>query len=370
VGDAIADGYDEVDDDEVQDAVEHSEAVEMKHPSPLRKRVSLPADADEEKEAAMLAKVMAKMDKPEKFSGETEPEREEVDSWVDEATAWLNSQFRPLDGYYPEAEWEMALSLLKGTAKRYMKMAKASDPSQTWETLKGGFIEFIRGGQESRTLWMVKMDKLVYGSGKCKDLLALEKEFEQLRIKLYPTSSTDKAMNAVVGRLYGQAIERGDLDLYREMQRILMTLPLQPHEEPSLSHWKNAAVKAAQIQKINTVSSQRRGGRYGNQPHWRQDTRTPGATVNEVSEDVEEDGDADDPGAAAVQQMQGRKGPNRNFKPPVRVLTDEQYRKVMEKGLCLQCYQPGHRIRDTACKEKGQKRRKPTAEELKVILKE
>ena len=44
-------------------------------------------------------------------------------------------------------------------------------------------------------------------------------------------------------------------------------------------------------------------------------------------------------------------------------VTDEEYQQVMAKGLCLQCYKTGHRIKD--CKEKGQKRRKPTAEELK-----
>jgi hypothetical protein len=39
----------------------------------------------------------------------------------------------------------------------------------------------------------------------------------------------------------------------------------------------------------------------------------------------------------------------------------------MDKGLCLQCYKPGHCRGDAACKEKGKERRKPTAEELKAL---
>ncbi len=83
------------------------------------------------------------------------------------------------------------------------------------------------------------MNKLVYGRGKCRDLLSLEKEFEQLRIKLHPTSSSNLAMNREVGQMYGQAIERGDPLLAAEMQRILAV----HKDDPTLRQWKSAAVK-------------------------------------------------------------------------------------------------------------------------------
>ncbi len=87
--------------------------------------------------------------------------------------------------------------------------------------------------------------------------------------------------------------------------------------------------------------------------------------MNQLSEDGEvEEVDSEDSGAASVQHMQGRKGTFRRTPPrSPPLLTDEEYQQVMAKGLCLQCYKTGHRIKD--CKEKGQKRRKPTAEELK-----
>ena len=45
-------------------------------------------------EASEVAKVVAKaIVKPEKFSGESEKERQEVETWVEDVTAWLDSQF-------------------------------------------------------------------------------------------------------------------------------------------------------------------------------------------------------------------------------------------------------------------------------------
>ena len=85
-----------------------------------------------------------------------------------------------------------------------------------------------------------------------------------------------------------------------------------------------------------------------------------------MSEGVEGEEETDDSGAATVQQMQGRRGSTRNSKPPL-ILSNQEYKLVMDKGLCLQCYKPGHCRGDAACKEKGKERRKPTAEELKAL---
>ena len=354
IGEAEPEGevYDELDADEVKE----------RQPSGLtgHRTTSL-----EETENAQVAKMLAKgIAKPDKFSGETEKERENVESWVEDVTDWLDSQFDQYVGDHEQARWRMVLSLLTGTAKRHMRVAKQADPSQTWDTLKQGFISFIRGGQESNALWRQKMDRLVYGRGSCSDLLKLEKEFDTLRMKLYPTSSTDEAMNAVVGRLYGQAIERGSPMLAAEMQRILAV-----HDnEPTLSQWKSAASRAERILQLTGQmrSAGREYPRYGSRQYGPSDTRAPevSVTVNEVNDTPGEGSDGEDPGGAWVQQMQGRRGAA--GRPPPRgprLLTDDEFQKVLRKRLCLQCYQPGHRA--LQCKERGKPRRRPTAEELK-----
>ena len=362
VGDATTVAYKEMDEeDDLEEENEEDVSEDKKDVSPRKVRAG-------KSEASEVAKVVAKaIVKPEKFSGEGEKERQEVETWVEDVTAWLDSQFSQFDGDYSEAQWTLVQSLLGGTAKRHMRVAKQTDPSQTWESLKQGLVDFIRGGQESRTLWRQKMDRLVYGRDPCKDLLKLEKEFEQLRIKLFPTSSSDPAMNAEVGRLYAAAIERGSPLLAAEMQRILAVLD----QEPSLSQWKSAAVKAEQILKLTAVNWRAGGGgreypRWGHRPGGESHTQTTGAVgrVHEMSEGVEGEDDTDNPGAA-LQQVQGRKDSYRRTPRWPPLLTTEEHNKVMAKGLCLQCYKPGHRIKDDVCKEKGQKRRKPTAEELK-----
>ena len=75
-----------------------------------------------------------------------------------------------------------------------------SQPNITWEEMRQGFIDHIRGGREARALWKQKMQSLTLGKGKCKDLLALDSEFERLRLKLYPTSSLDVADERAAGR--------------------------------------------------------------------------------------------------------------------------------------------------------------------------
>ena len=362
VGDATGDEYDTLDKDDVDEEADGVGAEEQKVARPHKSRAA-------RSEAAEVAKVVAKaIVKPEKFSGETEKEREGVETWVQDVTAWLDSQFSQFAGDHSEAQWTLVQSLLGGTAKRHMVNAKQTDPSQTWESLKQSLVDFIRGGQESKALWRQKMDRLTLGVKPCENLLQLEKEFEQLRIKLYPTSGSDPAMNAVVGRVYGHAIERGNRPLAAEMARII-ALKSTADAEPSLADWKAAAVSAEYILKMQSSGPSAydaRGGRDQPRQYGRQYGGDARAPVNELTETADDEGDAEEPEFVMVQQMEGRKGPPRSSPRQSFRLPPEEYRVVMQKGLCLQCYKVGHRIGEAVCKEKGQARRRPTAAELKA----
>jgi hypothetical protein len=331
------------------------------------------ATEEDEKEATRLAKVMTKMSIPEKFSGETEKDKEAVDVWVNHATAYMNGQFGTLDPVkYGKQRIEFIKSYLRGPASDWLVAAHSSDPTLTWEELQEPFRHFIRGGRESQDLWKQQMNGLKYGSGKCKDLLALEQEFERLRIKLYPTSSAEGPLNQRLGEDYGNCILRGDTDLYKEVLRLL-----SDQETPSLSTWKKAAARAVHIREVtrtvtNQHSSIRTGGGVGGLPRGRQANRygmlaeiDTGVEEPEPGRGGQEDGSETPSGrTVAIQRLQDKglkkKGPKMPF------LSEEEYRTVMSKQLCLQCYQPGHRIGDDICKEKGKPRRKPTAVELKA----
>jgi hypothetical protein len=330
---------------------------------------------NEEKEAAKLAKVMSKRKPPSEFFGKEESEKEGVEQWVIDANDYLDSQFGQLAHQYPKERMKLIRGYIKGPAADWITAALQTDPSQTWETLQGPFTEFIRGGRESRSLWLEKMKNLVYGKGKCKDLLGLEQAFEQLRVKLYPTSATDPSMNEVVGREYAEAIRRGDITLYKEMLRIL-----GGKERITLSEWKSAAVSAVKIVAL-TGNNSRQGGYQGQYQKWGGNRYAPLA-VQEMSTDSSQEESAEKAegqtgiraegqSEAEVQQMQGRKAPSQaggfkrgSFKPRGPYIPPDEWKIVVDKNLCWQCYQQGHHIGDPACKDKGKPRRRPTQAEL------
>jgi hypothetical protein len=352
LGGGVSNAYVNLSEDEVD-----TDGEDVKESFPGQEEVE---DVDP-KDAAKLAKIMAKVKVPKTFSGATEEEREGVQAWANDVSNYLYGQFGQLKRRYPEKEWTVALPLFENTARMWVDNARIINPHLTWEELKPSFIEFIRGGRESRTVQVERMSKLVYGQGKCKDLLSLEKEFEELRMRLYPSSSTSPEMNEIVGRWYSEAIARGDPDLYETM-----TYMLGGTDQPTLSQWKAVAARAVQVKQVTAAA---RKGRQQSRRAW--NWRAPSSTerVNELNEGVGgEEGETEDPGSAAAQQMQvGRRGPPRNSKSSPRLLTDEEYKLVMDKGLCLQCYKPGHRRGEAACKEKGKERRKPSADELKAL---
>jgi hypothetical protein len=339
-------------EDDVDSDEEEKEAAEpeVNDSSPKQAKVR-------DTEATTLAKIMAKVKAPKTFSGATEEEREGVQAWTNDLSNYLQGQFGRLKQRHPDMEWLVALPLFEGTARQWLDNARLLDPEKTWEDIKPTFIEFIRGSRESRGLQVTKMLRLVYGQGKCKDLLSLEKEFEELRMRLYPSSSTSAELNEVVGRWYSEAISRGDPELYNTMMIMLGGI-----DQPTLSQWKAAAAKAVQVRQV-TVASQR--GRQQAIRAWNWQRATPTERVNELSEGVEEEEGKNDPGAtAAVQQMQGRRPRPKSSTP---FLPDDVWEKVKAKGVCFQCYQPGHMRGDATCKEKGKPRRQPTAEELKGL---
>jgi hypothetical protein len=349
VSDAHAHTLDEVDSDseEAKEALLHEEEEE---------------EVVDPKDVAQLAKIMAKVKVPKTFSGATEDEREGVQAWANDLSNYLLGQFGQLQRRYPEREWTVASPLFEGTARMWVDNARLMTPHISWEELKPAFIAFIRGGRESRAVQAEKITKLVYGQGKCKDLLSLEREFEELRMRLYPSSSTSIEMNEIVGKWYAEAIARGDPELYRTT-----VLILGANDQPTLSEWKSAAARAVQMGLVEAAARrgkhqfQRAGGNW----HRGQGRDNVAVRVNEL-EGVEGEGEeTDDNPGAGVNQMHGRRGRPGGPKPDL--VDDEDWKRVLDKKLCWQCYKPGHFRGDDACKEKGKQRRKPTAEELKVI---
>ena len=297
----------QVDDEDMADMADSEEEVLSPKPQARSEAVLPEVAVDKTSEAAKLAKVMQKIKAPVMFSGETDKEREEVVAWVEDVDDYLNAQFSQLARRYPDEEWMLVRSLLSGAAKQWIKSTRDSEPHLSWAMVRGAFIEYVQGGAETKTLWRLKMDKLVYGvddddkddkddkkdkkdkkKSENSALIQMDNKFEVLRIKLYPTSSSDPAMNAVVGQLYGNAIRRGDRYLYAETLRFLGT-----NDEPNLAQWKAAAAKAYMVRQnfaaANVTAANGPNPAY--KPRWGHTSRSTGTSVNEMGEGERGEGD-------------------------------------------------------------------------------
>ena len=314
--------------------------------------------AEDDREAAKLAKIMAKRPPPAVFTGEKESEKDAVEQWVIDANGYLDSQFGQLDEPHPKERMQLIRSYIKGAAAHWVTSALSINANLTWEQLQEPFVEFIRGGRASRQLWLEKMKMLAHGKGKCKDMLALEQEFDILSVKLYPTMGDNVAINEVVGREFADCIKRGDSEVYLEMLRIIGV-----QDNLLLADWKTAAAKAVAIFSLTRAS---RG--HGQRQKWGSNTPSS-AVVAEISTENGEEGE--EQLGVELQQVQGQRasgarstrGPYKSRGP---YIPEDQWKIVLSKGLCWQCYKPGYRKGDDECKDKGKPKRKPTAEELKA----
>lgn len=330
-----------------------------------------------------LIKALTKIPAPSKFSGETEAEKDRVEDWVRKTNNWLDGQLG--DEGTPKDRMRFIVNLLEGPAAQWLSSVyhepedTPEDEQITWAELQKPFIDFIRGGTESRVIWEQRMDELRMFHGNVPNLAKQEQEFELLRMRLYPTSSTDMTLNQVTGTLYRQAVQRGNLPLYAEMLRVL-----GPNDKPSLAECKRAAglaYKITQSEKAaRTSSGWQRGKLWSGQGRsWATASQSQGqqaAAVHHVNTQEGSDGQHEGEGgeegqpSSSIQGMQSggqggaKKGGRTGGAPGPSMLTDAQFQQVMAEGRCFQCYQKGHRARDNACPEKGKSRRKPAPGEL------
>lgn len=330
-----------------------------------------------------VIKALTKIPAPSKFSGETEAEKDRVEDWVRKTNNWLDGQLG--EEGTPRDRMRFIVNLLEGPAAQWLSSVyqeREDTPVHEqikWTELQKPFIDFIRGSTESRVIWEQRMDGLRLFHGSAPNLAKDEQEFELLRMRLYPASSTDTALNQVTGTLYRQAVQRGNLSLYAEMLRVL-----GPNDKPSLADCKRAASLAYQIiqsEKAARMSSGWQRGKLwsGQGRSWATASQSQGqqaAAVHHVNtqggSDGQHEGEGGEEGqpSSAVQGMQSggqggaKKGGRTGGAPGPSMLTDDQFRQVMAEGRCFQCYQKGHRARDNACPEKGKPRRKPAPGEL------
>ena len=247
----------------------------------------------------------------------------------------------------------------------------------------------MRDGRDTPAALRQRMDSLAFGRGKCRDLLSFNQEFETLRMKLYPTSSTDLAMSQVSADYYGKAIRRGDPELYVEALRFLtIAAGLNQDRQPELREWKAAAADAVRIRDVQREAQRAIQANSGGRGGWRaeraavnqlQQQTAPGPAAQgpdadpqtwerqEGEQDAGAVGDAQANAVGTRRQGEPQTGGRLQQQQRPRYLPEDEVTKLRAAGRCFKCYQKGHRSSDASCPGRGKPhQRRPTTEELKA----
>jgi hypothetical protein len=336
-----------------------------------------------DKESKIIRKALSSLKPPANFSGETNAEKDRVEQWVSSVNNYLWGKLETVKA--PEARMIMVRSLLSGSALDWVDSMYGDGVVQSWEQLQPLFIEHIRGSRDTKEQAREAMRRIAFGKGKCRpgDLLSYNSEFEALRVKLYPSSSTHAEMNEQAASDYLEGIRRGHLEFSIELRRGLMHAR-QPGVLPTLAEVKTAASRAWEIWRdlnklAKTSSDSTTSSARSSRPS--QHSTSSQSTVNNVGVDrvdgsddetwERQEGEAEEP--ASVQTVNARRPNNRptggdQAGQPQRgyQLSDAQREQLGKLGRCFRCYGKGHKSWEKACPAKGKPQRAPTAEQLKA----
>jgi len=278
----------------------------------------------------------------------------------------------------PAHDWMKAKVSLFQEAMVHGDLPESMRQNLRWSEVKKLLVEAFESPQY-QVMKRFELQELRLGQGKHKTLPIFNAAFDKLSRRLWPIG-TDFENNTILDRVladeYSLILERSDLYLWRD---VVKTGPR------TLAQWKAHTATAWSAREVLRSHErknyrERSAGGRGGQSGFRAQGGAGGGSaalqemgVEQFEYEGEQEEDVPAQAPAAAQQMQAGRGVNRGTpsRPPPpsrgpRLLTDEQMRTVWDKRLCLQCYKPGHRIGEAACKEKGKPRRKPTDAELKA----
>ena len=240
-------------------------------------------------------------------------------------------------------------------------------------TLQDVYDEFMLTyyGGLSEKLAEQQLDSLVYGKGDCRDLAALDSEFDRLSQQLYPGSEGSKPAISLLARIYSGALRRGDEELWGK------AMDAQPS---TVDEWKVAAQTAFVI--IETKKSHqtkaRQEARGTFYPKFSPSTAASSSSsasrsnsaVQVQNTETEEETPGREPGDEVAIQKAEAQGPSR---PPLRPrerlgvhLTFAQRTRLSDLGKCWICMERGHRSFECEKKGKVGYPRKPTELDLKA----
>jgi hypothetical protein len=308
---------------------------------------------------------------PKAFGGSSK-ERINADTWLQSAVGWMTLT---APGESDETLIMLFETVLGESPKKWLQnFLKHETARRRRVTLQDVFDEFmmIYFGGVSEKLAEQQLNSLVYGKGECRDLVALDSEFDRLAMQLYPGSETSKAATSLLARIYSEAIRRGDSELWEK------AMDAQPS---TLDEWKVAAQNAyVIIETIKAHHDRARGTHYSKStPSTSTSTSTStfrsnsAVQVQKVGIEEANQGTSQEPGdEEEVQKAEvtGSSASRPAFRPRFERLGThlnfKQRSRLSDLGKCWICMEKGHRSFECEKKGKAGYPKKPTEEDLKA----
>ena len=309
-----------------------------------------------------------KVNQPKLFLGKLE-ERDGAEMWLSEAMNWLK-----IAGASQPEDMRVLMfgTLLSGEAHLWYTMvcttAEQAGVQLTVQDLSSEFLLKYEGGT-THMMRQQQLTSLVYGKGKCVDVVSTQTEFERLSSSLFPGASLDFNASQLLALSFSQIYLRGDIELWKD------AVKLGPI---TLDDWK-AAIQQAFIMRQTVAEGRKALQRTtGQTPHrpFHSTSSSSSARLHQMDTANEEEGrqggETDTPvegmnkmgtrRGAPPSKPSGRDGKKDDFeKSPI---TWAELQKFKSRGQCFHCYKAGHRAQD--CPDKDKPKRRPTQEELNL----
>jgi hypothetical protein len=298
-----------------------------------------------------------KVKEPKQFEGKLE-ERDRVETWLGQAMNWLRLAGV---GQPEEVRVYMFGTLLTDDAHLWfsmvMKTVEVEGIEFTVQDLANEFLLKYAGGT-THMHRQQQLTSLVYGKGKCLDVISTQTEFERLASSLYPGASLNVHANELLAVTFADIYKRGDFQLW---EKAMEMGPI------TLDEWKSAIQQASIIRQ--TVVEGRKALQRTNPTSYRsfQNSSVPARLHQMDAGDTEEEGERKE-GEVEVNRIGGnlKKGTSvsKSNEGRKRWFTWHQMQKFMRRGQCFHCYKLNHRAQE--CPDKDKPAREPTVEELNL----
>jgi len=219
-----------------------------------------------------------------------------------------------------------------------------------------------------------ELTSLVYGKGKCVDVVSTQTEFERLASSLFPGASVNPQADQLLAMAFADVYKRGDFQLW---EKAVEKGPV------TLDQWKSAIQQAYLIRQTVTEGRKavlRAASQLGLNPNRSFHSTSSSSTgrVNQMegySTDEDEDSlegkeGVSEPGVPTEKLQQMRAAKKGGTRPQdkkkafrVKLLTTwPERQKLMKRGQCFHCFQTGHRLDE--CPDIAKPARRPTDAEL------